>query len=94
MVDGKKFSIQIAESKTFFKSKKSLDAKLYQKINWLVYPELVKNPFLGTNIKKLKGNWSDCYRYRIGNYHLFYFIDLEQAVVVIIALSHRQSSYK
>jgi mRNA interferase RelE/StbE len=42
---------QIAESKSFEKIKKKMDAKLYAKIKDFVYPQLRKNPYFGANIK-------------------------------------------
>jgi mRNA interferase RelE/StbE len=55
------FSIQ--ESDTFLKVKKKLEPQLYNKIINFVYPQLKKNPFFGSNIKKLKGNLEGYYRY-------------------------------
>ena len=85
---------QIAESKTFEKVKKKIDKKLYAKLTSIVYPQLRSNPCFGTNIKKLKGNFEGYYRYRIGNYRLFYLIESEKVIVVIIDLRHGQRAYK
>ena len=85
---------QIAESKTFEKFKKKIDSKLYDKIKKIVYPQLRSNPNFGTNIKKLKGDLDGYYRYRIGNYRLFYLIENEKVLVVIVDLKHLQNSYK
>ncbi len=84
---------QIAETKTFQKSKKKIDKKLYAKIENFVYPQLKENPFSGTNIKKLKGDLEDYYRYRIGNYRLFYLIENEKLIIVVVDFKHRQKSY-
>ncbi len=84
---------QIAETKTFAKAKKKIDSKLYSKITQIVYPQLRSNPFFGTNIKKLKGNFEGYYRYRIGSYRLFYLIDNEKVIIAIVDLQHRQSAY-
>ncbi len=84
---------QIAETKTFAKTRKKTDDKIYNKIVQIVYPQLRKNPFFGTNIKKLKGNLEGYYRYRIGSYRLFYLIDNERVIVAIVDLQHRQKSY-
>ena len=85
---------QIAESKTFEKVKKKIDSKIYDKIKKIVYPQLRANPDFGTNIKKLKGDLEGYYRYRIGNYRLFYLIENEKVLVVIVDLKHRQKAYK
>ena len=66
---------QIAESKTFQKVRNKMSPKLYAKIKDIVYPQLRSNPFSGINIKKLKGDFDSYYRYRIGNYRLFYLIE-------------------
>lgn len=83
----------IAESKTFIKIKNDIDKKLYDKIVNIVYPQLRVNPLFGTNIKKLKGELDGYYRYRIGNYRLFYLIDSEKIIVVVVDIRHRQNAY-
>ncbi len=85
---------QIAESKTFEKAKKKIDPQLYTKIKNIVYPQLRSNPFFGTNIKKLKGEFEGYYRYRVGNYRLFYLKKKKKVIVVIIDLRHRQGTYR
>ncbi len=75
---------QIAESKTFQKVRNKMNPKLYAKIKDIVYPQLRSNPFFGINIKKLKGDFDSYYRYRIGNYGLFYLIENEKVLVVIV----------
>jgi len=87
------YNFQIAETKEFQKTIKKLDAKIYIKIKNIVYPQLRKNPFYGTNIKKLKGNYENVYRYRIGNYRLFYTINNDKVIVIITTISHRKNAY-
>ncbi len=87
------YSFKIAETKNFQKIKKNIDKKLYDKIVNIVYPQLKTNPYFGTNIKKLKGKFEGFYRYRIGNYRLFYLIEDEKVLVVVVDFKHRQSSY-
>ncbi|MGO8695938.1 MAG: type II toxin-antitoxin system RelE family toxin [Rectinemataceae bacterium] len=53
-----------------------------------------KNPFYGPNIKKLKGEYKDVYRYRIGNLRLFYKISEEAVIVFIIDIEQRKDAYK
>ena len=81
---------QIVETKTFLKLKTTIDAKLYIKIENFVYPQLRENPSYGTNIKKLKGNLEGFYRYRVGNYRLFYLIEDEKLIIAVIDFKHRQ----
>lgn len=87
-------SYSIAETKQFQKIRAKLNPKIYEKIKTIVYPQLKENPFFGPNIKKLKGEFEGYYRYRIGNYRLFYLIKHDTVVVVITDLRHRQSAYK
>lgn len=84
----------IAETTTFEKVKNTIDAKLYAKLKNIVYPQLRENPFFGTNIKKLKGEFEGYYRYRIGNYRLFYLIEDNKVLVFIVDLKHRQNAYE
>ena len=88
-----KSEFKIAETKTFEKIKKKIDSKLYEKIKTIVYPQLRKNPYFGTNIKKLKGESEGYYRFRLGRYRLFYLIEDEKVIVVIVDLRHRQNAY-
>ena len=88
------YDFQIAETNNFTKTIKDIDKKLYNKIYNNVYPQLKSNPFYGTNIKKLKGKFEGYYRYRVGNYRLFYIIENEKVLVIITDFNHRKSSYK
>jgi len=88
------YDFQIAQTKEFEKNIKKLDTKIYTKIKNIVYPQLKKNPFYGTNIKKLKGDYEGVYRYRLGNYRLFYIIDNNKVIVIVTTISHRQNAYK
>lgn len=83
----------IAEANSFIKIKNEIDKKQYDKIVNVVYPQLKRNPFFGTNIKKLKGEFEEYYRYRIGNYRLFYLVENEKVVVVVVDFKHRQNAY-
>ena len=84
---------QIAETRTFEKTKKKIDARLYKKIVQIVYPQLRTNPYFGNNIKKLRGELEGYYRYRVGSYRLFYLIKEETVIVAIIDLKQRQNAY-
>lgn len=84
---------QIAETKTFEKVKKKMDKKLYFKIKNFVYPQLRENPFYGSNIKKLKDNLEGYYRYRLGNYRLFYLVEDNKLIIAIVTFKHRQEAY-
>ena len=86
---------RIAETETFEKKIKSTKYKfLYKKIKEYVYPMLRKNPYFGSNIKKLKGNYKDLYRFRIGDYRLFYKISEDTVIVFIVDIEARKDTYR
>ncbi|MEK6645604.1 MAG: type II toxin-antitoxin system RelE/ParE family toxin [Candidatus Firestonebacteria bacterium] len=66
----------------------------YNKIYTYVYPQLKNNPFFGHNIKKLKSEFEKVYRYRIGKIRLFYTIDIEKEIVIIIDIEYRKDAYR
>ena len=85
---------EIAETETFQRSiSKKEFVKIYNKIKTYVYPQLRINPFFGKNIKKLKGEFKDVYRYRIGEYRLFYQIDEKQILIFIMDIVKRKDAY-
>lgn len=84
----------ISETESFSKKLHSVHfCHLFTKLTSFVYPQLKSNPFFGLNIKKLKGKLSNYYRYRIGNYRLFYRIDTSKVIVFVIDISHRKNAY-
>lgn len=87
------YDFKIAETKNFQKIKKQIDKKIYDKIVNIVYPQLKANPYFGTNIRKLKGKFEGYYRYRLGNYRLFYLIEDGKVLIVVTDFRHRQNSY-
>jgi mRNA interferase RelE/StbE len=87
------YDFQIAQTKEFEKNIQTLDTKIYTKIKNIVYPQLKKNPFYGTNIKKLKGKYDGVYRYRLGNYRLFYVVDQDKVIVIVSTIDHRKNAY-
>jgi mRNA interferase RelE/StbE len=86
---------KIAETENFEKKiKKTNYRSLYQKITDYIYPILRDNPFFGSNIKKLKGEYKEIYRYRIGDYRLFYKVSEETVIVFILDIESRKNAYK
>jgi mRNA interferase RelE/StbE len=65
---------------------------VYDKAKRYVYPLLRTNPFYGANIKKLRGELSGVYRYRIGDFCLFYTIQKHRVVVVLVDLERRKDA--
>jgi mRNA interferase RelE/StbE len=85
----------IAETGAFRKEMaKPAYRKLYSKIVNFVYPQLRSNPFFGPNIKKLKGEFDDFYRFRMGDFRLFYTVDKDRVIVFIVALHDRKDAYQ
>lgn len=94
--DGTRLSSEyrIAETEEFqrtLRKNKSLQ-KLYRRVVEVVYPMLRREPHFGPNIKRLKGEFSDFYRYRIGDYRLFYTIEEVDVVVVVADLRSRRNA--
>jgi len=85
---------QIAETDIFSKKISSKKySHLFNNVRNDVYPILRNNPFFGANIKKLKGKYREIYRFRIGDYRLFYKIDDQEKIVFIINIENRQDAY-
>jgi len=74
------------ESKTFL--------RFSSRIRDNIYPRLRTNPYFGPNIKRLKGELSSIYRYRMGDYRLFYTIDASKKRVFILDIVHRRDAYR
>ena len=85
---------RIAETRTCQKEiEKPQYRRIYKKITEYVYPLLRRNPYFGPNIKRLKGGYSDFYRYRIGDYRLIYSISDAELILYMITCTHRKDSY-
>lgn len=85
---------RIAETPRFEKKAGSAEYRaVCEKARQYVYPRLKENPFFGPNIKKLKGELAGVYRYRIGNYRLFYTVRELNIVVVVIDIAKRKDAY-
>lgn len=65
-----------------------------KKLSGYVYPQLRTAPCYGPNIKKLKGYDPETWRYRIGNYRVFYCIDEEERVVFVLTIDDRKDAYR
>ena len=90
-------SYAVAETESFRRSLRENQAiarRRYPRIRDVVYPLLRREPHFGPNIKRLQGEFSEFYRYRLGDYRLFYTIDEEETVVIIADLRSRQASYR
>ncbi|MFC2130794.1 type II toxin-antitoxin system RelE/ParE family toxin [Bacteroidota bacterium] len=86
---------KIAETESFSKKVSLPEFKIYyKKILSYIYPQLRKNPFFGPNIKKLKGEYEDVYRYRTGKIRLFYTIEEDKLIVIMLEIEKRKDAYK
>jgi len=72
---------------------KNIKGKLFTKIQKLVYFQIAENPYYGGNIKKLKDYSPETWRFRFGNYRMFYEIDYAERIIFIIALKQRKDAY-
>jgi len=88
-------NFKIAETETFEKKIQSPKYEfLYKKIQHYIYPLLRENPYFGPNIKKLKGEYKEVYRFRIGDYRLFYTISEETVIIFMLDIENRKDAYK
>ena len=71
------------------RNKTLIEKKLKDK----AYPQLKEEPHYGKNIKKLKNYKPETWRYRIGNYRVFFEINDSEKIVSIIAIKTRQNAY-
>ncbi len=89
---------RIFETDEFVKTLDKLSPKdkkyIQNKLKTYVYPQLKNEPFLGKNIKKLKGYDPPTWRYRIGNFRLFFLVEKDEAIVFILTIDDRKKAYK
>ena len=68
--------------------------RLAKKLAEYVYPQLRKNPHYGPNIKKLKGDLEEFWRYRVGKFRIFYTVDEQERLVIIHEVEDRKDAYR
>jgi mRNA interferase RelE/StbE len=73
------------------KDLKKIDKSWQRKILDVIKTKLIEDPYHG---KKLVGDLSPYYRYRVGDYRIIYEIIDEEVVVIVIKVKHRKESYK
>lgn len=77
---------------------KKLESKkfnhLRKKLYDYVYPILKIEPIFSPNTKKLKGEFENIFRYRIGNYRLFYLIEEESKTIIFLDINQRKGVYR
>jgi mRNA interferase RelE/StbE len=88
---------RIFETEEFLKKLKKLQVRdsrlIRRKLDENIYPQLRQEPFFGPNIKKLRGYSPETWRYRIGQFRLFYGIDEEEDIVSILTVDLRRDAY-
>ena len=88
---------RIFETDNFSKRLNKIDNKnkviILKKLHLNIYPQLKEQPYFGNNIKKLKNYNPETWRYRIGNFRLFYEINENEKVVYVIDISTGQNAY-
>ncbi len=70
-----------------------LDVKTQRRINTAI-DEIIKNPFEGPHIKKLKGRLEGKYRYDIGSLRVIYYVDEDNKIIYVEAIGPRGDVYK
>ena len=89
---------RIFETDEFLKRLKKLSSRdaafLRKKLDSFVYPQINSEPFWGNNIKKLQGYSPDTWRYRIGQFRLFYVVDPKEHIVFVLTIDDRKDAYK
>jgi len=88
---------KIFETDRFLKDLKKSDKPdqriIYNKISNTIYSQIKNNPYFGKDIKKLRAYKPETWRYRIGNFRLFYEINDKEKVIYIITIEIRSKSY-
>lgn len=88
---------RIFETNQFLKDLKKLDKsvqrRIYNEISNTIYHQIKNNPYFGKHIKKLKAYEPETWRYRIGNFRLFYEINDKDKIVDIITVEIRGNLY-
>jgi mRNA interferase RelE/StbE len=89
---------KIFETDEFLKRLKKLSSRdatfLRRKLDSFVYPQLRAEPFWGNNIKKLQGYTPETWRYRIGQFRVFYIVDPKDRILYILTVDDRKDAYR
>jgi mRNA interferase RelE/StbE len=72
------------------KELKKLPRDVYYKI-LSAFTVLSRDPYIG---KKMRGEYDNCYNYRVWSYQIIYEIHKQELVVLVIRVGHRQGVYK
>lgn len=72
------------------KDLKKIDQAWQRKILKAIKTKLAVNPFIG---KKLVGDLSPYYRFRVGNYRVIYEVIEQRVVINVVKIRHRKAVY-
>lgn len=67
--------------------------KTQRRINTSI-DEIIKSPFEGSHIKKLKGRLEGKYRYNLGGLRVIYYVDENKKIIYVEAIGPRGDVYK
>ena len=73
------------------KDLRKIDKTWQTKIIANIKTKLVKDPYLG---KKLVGDLSPYYRYRVGDYRVLYEIVESKVLIIVVKIKNRKNVYK
>lgn len=85
------FEVELSSSASEFYS--AADRPLALKLA-RCFRQLEENPRRGNNIKRLKGEWKDYLRYRVGDWRVIYRIEDVANRVNVVAIAHRREVYE
>ena len=72
----------------------SVRRRLETKLQEHVYPVLRQEPHFGPNIKRLRDWDPPTWRYRVGEWRIFYEIDEGAHCIFLTAVEHRKEAYR
>jgi mRNA interferase RelE/StbE len=80
--------------KSIEKLQKRDKALIQNKLQQYVYPQIKAEPHFGINIKKLRGYSPDTWRYRIGDFRVFYSVVENEQLILLLIVESRDKAYK
>ena len=69
------------------------DKPLARKLN-CCFDQLAQNPHNHPSIKRLRGELSGYFRYRIGDWRVVYEIKEDEVIVIIVMIAYRRNVYR
>jgi mRNA interferase RelE/StbE len=89
---------RVFETDEFRRNLRKLDSRQKSfveiKLRRYVYPQLRVQPHCGPNIKRLHGYQPETWRYRLGQFRVFYGITEASRTVNILTLDYRKDAYR